>query len=131
MKVKCKANKGTALMEKTIETGYFRTTEFSLEIGFDYIVYGIVIARGVLKYLIIGKNTNVPLWYPAELFDVIDNLLPLELYFDYLGGTEVQAIWGYQELIQDESHFDDLAECASEVIEIFLKRKQEIDEQLY
>lgn len=74
---------------------------------------------------------TLPSWYPADLFTVIDNLLPLEWYFNYHGFIEnwnLNAIWGYKEIALDEKHYEGLIEREDVAIRIFLKRKKEIEE---
>lgn len=103
-------------------------TEYPLKLGETYIVYGQNISKGILKYLVIGTYENLPSWYPAELFEVSDSMLPLEWYYQYDANSVISAIWGYKELVLDESHHDDLLEREDKAIRIFLKRKKEIDE---
>jgi hypothetical protein len=129
MIVRCKANNGLLLKEKTIEAGYSQMSEFSLNIGSDYIVYGLIIWNGVIQYLTMDKHMSVPFWHPAELFEIINKAIPYDWYFDSLEETGVQLICGYKELVEDENHFDDLLERKEEAINIFLKRKKEIDAQ--
>lgn len=131
MKVICRANKGNALSKKALSLGNSVASEFELEIGISYIVYGICIFEDVLHYLIIGKDENFPSWYPAELFHVSDNILPIEFYFNFFGYDSeigVSAIWGYKELVFDKQHYINLIERESEAITVFLKRKHEIEE---
>ncbi|TWK83999.1 hypothetical protein CHCC20333_4672 [Bacillus paralicheniformis] len=37
-------------------------------------------------------------------------------------------MWGYKELVMDESHFDGLMERENDALKVFLERKKEIDE---
>lgn len=110
-----------------------------LDIGHEYNVYGIFLNRGNLSYLIVGndKYRIMPTWEPVELFELIENKLPPNWYFqrsqeivpkEKLNDPD-SAIWGYKELACDISHNDDLIlEMETEAIKIFLKRKLEIDE---
>jgi hypothetical protein len=134
MKIKCIANTIAGLSKKTIELGYSSTSKFNIEIGETYTVYGMSMWKNSLDYLIAENETNNPAWYPAELFEVTFNLLPIVWYFNferytnYKGEDSEKAIWGYKEMIGDPEHFSDLAEGKPEAIEIFLKRKRQIDE---
>ena len=129
MKVKCLANTGKGFSEYTMtHMGCSVNTKMPLCINETYTVYGQMLYRGILKYLIKGTTENLPSWYPAEIFEVKDSLLPFDWYFKYKRNDEISAIWGFQELANDEQYLYDLIEREDEAIRIFLKRKKEIDE---
>lgn len=131
MKIKCIGNSGRDLSLKALEAGHFLTTEFDLKVGDVYMVYGISLWKGIIQYLTMDKQVTLPFWYPADLFVVLDNLLPMEWYYRFFGHTEncdLTALWGYRELVLDENHYTALIDRESEAIRIFLKRKREIDE---
>lgn len=129
MKVKCIANTGTGFLEYTMShMGCSKDTRLPLCINEKYIVYGQMIYRGILNYLVKGSNENLPSWYPAEIFEVVDTLLPFEWYFQYKKDKDVSAIWGFDELVNDEQYLYDLIERNDKAIRIFLDRKKEIDE---
>lgn len=129
MKVKCIKNKGKDLDANTLKIVHLATTEFQLNIGEIYVVYGMCLWKGIMHYLLVDKYKINPFWFPAELFRVIDNMLPLEWYYNFGGyGEEINAIWGYKELVLDESHYIGLIEREKKSIEVFLKRKKEIEE---
>lgn len=129
MKIMCNYQKARDISEKAMKVSGTSETEFSVDIGSEYTVYGMMLWKGVIKYLIVG-NHDKPSWYPAELFEVKNDNLPLEWYFDFSISDNLEAIWGYSELVHDSEHFDMLQERDSSAIKIFLKRKQEIDEML-
>jgi hypothetical protein len=128
LKVLCEENTGANLTKGTYEIGYTKESVFELEKSNNYTVYGMCQWRCSLHFLIMGDN--FPSWYPAELFNVVDNRLPLEWYFNYNLDSDISAVWGYKELVDDENHFDDLMERKHDAIKVFLKRKQEIEEIL-
>ncbi|BAR87185.1 MULTISPECIES: hypothetical protein [Bacillus cereus group] len=125
MKVTCLYNTGSALSKITEET-------FNLTIEKEYIVYGICkLQSGELTYLILGERENMPSWYPAELFKISDALQPLEWYcaeHKQVKDTTIDYIWGYKELALDDTHALGLIERENKDMELFLKRKAEIDE---
>ncbi|AKR39002.1 MAG TPA: hypothetical protein DEU03_18845 [Bacillus sp. (in: Bacteria)] len=125
MKVTCLYNTGNALSKITEET-------FNLTIEKEYIVYGICkLQSGELTYLILGERENMPSWYPAELFKISDALQPLEWYcaeHKQVKDTTIDYIWGYKELALDDTHALGLIERENKDMELFLKRKAEIDE---
>lgn len=129
MKVKCIANTGIDLSLGTKALGNSNETQFSIKIGEIYTVYGQHLFKGVLGYLILGTYENLPSWYPVELFEVVDTILPLEWHFKFYGyDNNISSMWGYKELVLDENHHDALLEREDKAIRIFLKRKKEIDE---
>lgn len=127
MKIKCKSNQANYLSEKSLCVSGTINTIFPLEIGKIYIVYSICLWEGTLKFLTVGEE-NLPSWYPAELFDVVDKILPLEWYCDVRSGEELEAIWGYREIVFDGNHYDGLLEREDNAVRFFLKRKKEIEE---
>jgi hypothetical protein len=131
MRVLCTANSGSNLSAKHFERGYASpSSEFDLEVGKEYVVYGIILWKGFLLYLILGEGM-FPHWYPAELFSVTRNELPPDWYFVRRreeDGFEVNAIWGYGELVNTEDHFDALSNLEKRAIDVFVERKKRIDE---
>ncbi len=130
MKVKCIANRGEDLSLQSIEAGDLITTDFQIDIGNIYIVYGIAIWKGVIQYLTFDKHETLPFWHPSELFIVVDNALPNEWYFQYYGDKNehnLMALWGYKELVSDQSHYEELIEREDKAIKVFLQRKEEIE----
>jgi hypothetical protein len=130
MRVLCTAKSGESLSVNHYEHGYTPSTDFDLEIGKDYIAYGISLWNGLLVYLVVGEGLH-PHWYPAELFTVSENKLPDDWFFAYFAekdGAEINAIWGYNELVNNEVHFDGVSNLDQDAIEVFVTRKKEIDE---
>ncbi|MDF2804278.1 MAG: hypothetical protein K0S61_4183 [Anaerocolumna sp.] len=129
MKIKCIANTGNLLSPAAKALGNSNETKYSVKIGEVFNVYGQHLFKGVLSYLVIGTYENLPSWYPVELFEVVDPMLPLEWYYGFYGYDNlISSIWGYKELVSDENHHDELIEREDKAIRIFLKRKKEIDE---
>jgi len=128
MNVKCIANTGEYLLEKSVETGELRATKYPVDIGEVYTVYCMSTWKGCLDYLLSGEDARFSFWYPAELFEVVNPLLPLEWYFTFrtYGGEVREAIWGYKEMVSDSKHLVYLIEREQEVVEIFLKRKKSL-----
>lgn len=104
-----------------------------LQLGAVYVVYAISVWNGSLNYLIVPREATLPNWYPADLFDVIDQTLHVETYYDYYGKEDargVNALWGYKEMTSEPNHYVDLIEREPKAISTFLKRKAEIDATL-
>lgn len=117
MKVKCIANK--------LNNSYYADY---IEVDKEYVIYGIIIYEDKVHYLI-SDSCRTPFWYPAELFVVINNLLPFEWYYNFYGDDfYLKAIFGYKELIFDDAHSYNILEREQKDLEIFCTRKKEIDE---
>lgn len=111
------------------ELGYTSAAEFDLKQGKEYIVYGIILSNGVLSYLTVGEG-SLPAWYPAPLFEQTRRDLPDDWFFAYLSKEEgyvINAIWGYEELVSRDDHFDGLGDLNKPDLEVFLQRKAQID----
>lgn len=130
MQITCKSNSGRDLSKKFLSSGYTPKTEFNLHVNNNYNVYGLCVYDDMLYYLIVPTVSSPPSWYPVELFDVYDSSLPMEWYFNYYPNGNragVSAIWGYKELVEDEDHYIALIERNRKAMNIFLKRKEELD----
>lgn len=131
MKVICINNSCNQFSDKLLKQGYTRDMILNLEIRKEYVVYGIGLSNGELDYQLLGEGEDMPSWYPAELFKISDPLQPLEWYFadhKHIKETTIDYIWGYKELALDDTHALGLIEREKKDMEIFLKRKAEIDE---
>jgi hypothetical protein len=128
MKVKCLFNTGEGLSEGVAVKVGSKKTGFPIKVGEVCIVYGQMIWKRELEYLIQGTFESLPSWYPAEMFEVVDSQQHFEWYFRYDRNKTISAIWGFQELVEDEDYLYDLEEREKYAIEIFLKRKKEMEE---
>ncbi len=129
MKAKCISNNGNGLLKTTIEyTGDSEKSIYPLKEGEVYTIYGQIIYKNVLKYLILGSYENLPSWYPAELFEIVDTSLHFEWYFNSYPTEDISAVWGFKELVNDLEFLDELIDREDSAIRIFLLRKKEIDE---
>jgi hypothetical protein len=132
MKVKSIWLTGKILSTKALAVGYQPTTDFQIKFGTISTVYGISCWENVFHYLILDNIIpSLPDWYPAELFESVDQSLPINWYHKYFGEDDqrgIQALWGYREMITDYAHYNDLIERKDEAIRIFLRRKSEMDE---
>jgi hypothetical protein len=130
MKVKCIANMGTSLAKQSLKAGRTVDTVFHIKVGDVYTVYGMNLWRGTLNYLTMNQANSLPIWSPAELFEVVDGKIPLDWYYVYLGHTEdlLNAAWGYQELTQP-AHYDGLQGGDAVALKVFFQKKKAIDAQ--
>jgi hypothetical protein len=128
MKVKCIKTEGYTFGIRDVKNGVNMTTNYNgVDLNNNYFVYGIIIYREGIRYLLHDKF-DMPNWYPAELFTVIENNIPNNWYYKFNGYTEygITAIWGYHELVNNEEHYNGLCEQESNDVNLFLKRKMEM-----
>ncbi|ATF14860.1 hypothetical protein ABEX29_17680 [Brevibacillus porteri] len=107
---------------------YSEQTQFSVELGDELTVYGMFQCENSLRFLLHNKRSNKPNWYPSELFVITDHTLPPNWYFGDRKNHKIPAIWGYEEMVLDENHYEDLIEREAHAKEVYFKRKAEIDE---
>ncbi len=126
MIITCITNRKCDLSQKTLATLIYSKDIYNeFKIGKQYTVYGMSIYNNIVYYLI----TDIPMWFPADFFEITSKLLYNEWYFEFYGNDvdELSALWGYKELL-DPIHYQNLLEREPEDMAIFRKRKQEIDE---
>ena len=127
MKVICTGNSGESLPARYWGHSYTQATRFDLVVGPEYVVYAICLFRDSLSYLLVGEGRR-PAWYPAELFQVTNGEMPSMWQYAFLGfESQLNAIWGYDELVNVPEYFDDLSNLEEPAELIFWKRKQQID----
>tara|TARA_B100000965_G_scaffold142977_1_gene119126 strand:- start:259 stop:693 length:435 start_codon:yes stop_codon:yes gene_type:complete len=139
MKVICRYNKGSELPQysKDWEYGFGPKTEFNLELNKEYLAYGMFLSDdGKVYYLLLGEAFQSPYykpdWYPSVLFDVSDNKIPEWWYFKSFEKDKefpLDAIWSYEEMTRDESHYIGLIEREIKDLQIFKERKKWIDRE--
>lgn len=131
MRVECLFNRGGNLSDPYFQRGYTNESVFDLKVKNEYTVYGICLWGGVTIYLI-NDEIKMPNWYPAPAFRIIDNRIPKNWYFSFESEQiedAVHSIVGYSELIENESHFNDLNKKLNNALSIFYKRKSQIDQE--
>lgn len=129
MRVRCLTSKGFLFTMREVRDGLTNVTTYDgVHVNRDYAVYGLSLFKGDLSYLIYD-NFDMPNWYPATLFELIDHRMPPSWSFNFFGYQEYEtsARWGYSELVSSIKHANGLAEQESADIELFLLRKEEID----
>jgi len=122
LKVKCITDKGGG--------GYIKE-------GRVYVVYSMFIAEDGLHYLLSDPEgaKDLPMPHSADMFVIIDHLLPIGWYFYFIDQSLsekrqdlLRMIWGYKEMIFIPDHYSNLIERDPKALEIFARRKEEIDE---
>jgi hypothetical protein len=142
MKVRCLHNIGEALRPyensflKSSQFGRFGAsahTQYGVEIGKEYLVMGMLMGEGSLSYLVDSMG-EISI-YPYPLFEVIDNSINSNWFFRAFKIADgffpyQEAIWGYKELVFDESHYEKLIEGEEVAQRIYFRRKSEFEKEL-
>ena len=129
MKVICKYND-----PDNAPSGVPDSFNFGLELEKEYLVMGMVIAEKQLWYLV--DENSKPSFFPYQLFEVIDSSVSVNWHFklysddDGIFPFDKEAMWGYSELCFDESHYEQLVDRESSALELYFKRKAELENSL-
>ncbi|WP_118987371.1 hypothetical protein [Photorhabdus sp. CRCIA-P01] len=137
MLIKCIFNSGKNLPDDSRCFGETDETDYSfLEIGTEYVVYGLMLLSCRIDYLICPNKGN-PVWIPANLCEIKDGKLSsnwsiciTHLNDDYkvlYDNFKIQSIIGYSELVTSISHYIGIIERESEDLGVFFLEKQKID----
>jgi hypothetical protein len=136
LKLKCLHNRSSSLPDS--QRGRFREIdeEYYLTIGESYSVVGMHLFENVLSVLVRDDN-RLPSFVPAGLFELGAHGLPDGWKFALADGLlaaegpdlwshPLVSVWGYDELVLDPRHNDDLLESVPEALAIF---HREVDAQ--
>jgi hypothetical protein len=117
-------------------TGY--ESVYPLTVGADYQVAGIVLYERVLGFLIRDDHGG-PCFAPAGFFELFTDVMPSNWVFSLRAGVRASgpdlwtspdvAVWGYQELVEDELHLTHLMERVPSALAIFNARTREGGEE--
>jgi len=129
MQIKCISTDGGPLAKEFPTLGFSAETKFHIDKNQIYTAYGLSYWRRALFYLIVD-NTELPNWYPSDLFEVTDGRLPnnwqFKSYTSY-GSSPMEATLGYPELL-DEKHAVGLIEREPVAAAVFYKARVAIDQ---
>ena len=126
MRCVCKYSRNIDIPNNIMNNNGFIETVYDLSVGMEYRIFGQSMFKEKLSYLIDPRDDSTPSWYPAELFYIIDSTVPLHWEFQFFpeaSRDSLGAIWGYPELVHEESHYDDLYERVPEALLIFARHK--------
>ena len=130
MKIKCISVKGFLLGKVGARKGKLRKTTYnqSLKLGKVYNVYALSVYANEVNYLIYDEN-EMASWRFADLFEIVDSHLPSCWICNYVGfkPNNLSLIMGYKEIAKQGTHYDGLLNINQNDIDLFMKRKQEID----
>src|SRR6202048_1013181 len=102
MKIRCLSKKREYVKnDNSLLTDKNSEYEF-LEIGKEYIVYGMILKQGQIEYYICDcVHELFPISRPAVLFEIIDNHLSHCWIFDFVEGVEKYPSWNFREWITE------------------------------
>jgi hypothetical protein len=111
MQIITREHSGKMLPSKYFALGYTEQSEFYLTIGKEYTVFAIALWRSTILFLICD-DYDLPSWHPAELFSISQPRMPDNWLFSTSVANEhgVEALWGYERLAIDPSHYEALLE---------------------
>jgi len=134
MKIKCNDTSAVKLKlseVNTITSNEFDYNNWGLLANEIYLVLAMILYKDT-KYLYYLIDINgKPNWFPNELFEVIDNVLPNQWSFKIFNtesDVDIYCIWGYDELCNQEDHYDQLIEREDEALTIYYNQKRKIEE---
>lgn len=132
MKIKCVFNKAEFLPKDIFEPGAgFENKQFDVDIGKEYIVYGMTLYMSYVWYYLCHENyIYYPFWHPSPLFDVVDNRLSKYWIFSFERGKDKHTTytnWVYPEWANDPYYYDKLTDGDEEEVEIFRRYKKLMD----
>jgi hypothetical protein len=108
--------------------GYTRRSQLALKVAHKYYVYGMNSFRGVIMTLVVDE-TDLPNWYPIELFEVVDPAIPDDWFFRRVEGSTngLEAIWGYKDLVLTPGHYDQLINRDPQALEVIRRLRALVD----
>jgi hypothetical protein len=136
MKAICKqiTSEGFDLKEVTTVTSTnhdYSAGGYGLELGKEYFLMGMAVYKDSNCIYFLIDNNGRPDWLPHLLFNVTDNTLPIDWFVRVNGkkiSSDIYCLWGLEELCNDEGFYDKLTNRDKEAMQIFFKRKSELEE---
>ncbi len=107
-------------------TGDASKLYFDLTVGQEYVVYGIVVYHGEVRYLV-QNDHGYPEFLPAGLFEISDSDIPIcwEIGEMHLSEESIFVI-GYSDLVHEYAHLRGLLQLEPRDVKIFLEFKQRV-----
>jgi hypothetical protein len=127
MRAVCRSNSPESLSEH--QRGRFTSTgRWDLTPGAEYLVMGMGIWESIFSFLV-RDDYGLPSWSPAGFFEFEEDVpFPSNWHFAFRDGIDLSgsdlwthwvAQWGYERLILDPNHSDDLMDRVPEALELF------------
>lgn len=79
---------------------------YSLQIGAEYMVYGIMEYDNTIYYLISFEEMVMPDWIPSDLFEIKDNTIPCFWIYEnkFINNPNIAFILSHYEIATDLNH---------------------------
>ncbi len=137
MRVICQSNTGASLPDNARIHGETDKTEFApLQIGDEYVVYGLMFRFNRVDFLVCADKTG-PYWMPGNLFKILNSTLPswqiclpvqVPGYQELFATLGIVALVGYDDLVGDYQHYVGILERDPVHLQRFYVEKQKIDQ---
>jgi hypothetical protein len=128
MRVKCVLDSAASLPQAYRNEGYSDEVHTPASLGNHYVVYGMVLWRDRIRYLIVGDSMDVPILLPSEFFSIADSRLSSCWHHGpSSGGPRHLRIWGYREFAQSSSHYEELLDLDKGALDIFRRYRGFMD----
>jgi hypothetical protein len=101
-----------------------------LELGKEYLIMGLMVYKNENSLYYLVDVSGKPDWFPYLLFEISDNNLPKHWFINVKGkksDDEIYAIWGFDELCNDESFYYNLIERDEQAVRTYFRRKIEFE----
>lgn len=125
MRAVCLDNCGRVLSDRHFAIGYTVDSAFTVSVGKEYDIFAMALWQGTLLMLV-ADDHHLPNWFPAELFSYSHPRLPPDWLFtaSLTEASGLEALWGYERLITDPSHYDALLEREPEALTYFYEEER-------
>ena len=132
MKVICKKNTAKGLDLNEVKTLYIDEYRYPLVKEKEYIVMGIAIYKNSNCIYYLVDEFEFPDWAPYMLFEISDKQFPPSWYINVIDKKKFEgsvfSLSGFYELCNDEKYYYDLVERDQKALDIYAKRKYELQE---
>jgi hypothetical protein len=127
MRVRCETHRGADLSDADVVAGRSRSSNYYLTDGREYVVYGIVMEKNALSYLV-EDHPGVPIWEPASFFAIVSDKLSrfwqISISMDTNGYT---ALMSFPEMVKSEPFYTELIDDDASAKEIYSRWKRLCD----
>lgn len=125
MKVVCIYNDPSNVM-----SGIPDNFDYGLEIKKEYLVMGITTFKESDNLYYLVDENGRPSWFPYQIFKIIENDLPSSWFICVNSDnvyTDYKNLIGFNELCNNEDYFNNLLEREPESLQVYFKRKKELE----
>lgn len=135
MKVRCITDNSNSFINSDNENVYYvKNKHFDVNLGREYVVYGLAFYDGFLHYCICEYSAS---YYPAPLFEILDNRPSEYWVFNYVNSeyflssnsyaADPYPIWTFKEWAFGCNFYSNLADCCEWELTVFDEYKRKMD----